>query len=390
VESQDPVYEGSRFTFHVSRFTLNSSRLADGALLMVALIWGATFVMVRNAITTYPVLSFLALRFAFAALVLLPVVLLRRHRSRQRGESLPSSLRAAGSTARANERLTAKQSPQPAPQIASSGSSPPRNDYRESLGSCSIASAPRFASWCANSLTPSRTDRVSGRVLVLISAPLLMGIALFAGYALQTFGLRLTTPAKAGFITGLSVVIVPVVSTLALRQRLSRGLWLGVGLATAGLALLSLQADLSVSRGDLLVLGCAVAFACQILLTGRFAPRWDPLLLTFGQIVVVAIAAGAAALLLESPPTPGRSVLFAAAFTGILATSLAFGIQTVAQRFTSSTHTALVFSTEPVFAALFSFLLIGEVLGSRQLVGCGLILAGMITAEKLRTGSAAE
>jgi drug/metabolite transporter (DMT)-like permease len=92
--------------------------------------------------------------------------------------------------------------------------------------------------------------------------------------------------------------------------------------------------------------------------------------------------------LLESPPTPGRSVLFAAAFTGILATSLAFGIQTVAQRFTSPTRTALVFATEPVFAALFSFLLIGEVLGPRQLVGCALILAGMITAETLRAGSA--
>jgi drug/metabolite transporter (DMT)-like permease len=217
-----------------------------------------------------------------------------------------------------------------------------------------------------------------------------MGIALFAGYALQTFGLRLTTPAKAGFITGLSVVIVPVVSTLALRQRLSRGVWLGVGLATAGLALLSLQvadaarASLSMSPGDLLVLGCAVAFACQILLTGRFAPRADPLLLTFGQIVVVALLAGIAALLLERPSVPTGSVLFAAAFTGILATSLAFGIQTAAQRFTSPTRTALIFATEPIFAALFSYLLIGEVLGPRQILGCALITAGMVTAEVLR------
>jgi drug/metabolite transporter (DMT)-like permease len=213
-----------------------------------------------------------------------------------------------------------------------------------------------------------------------------MGLALFAGYALQTFGLRLTTPAKAGFITGLSVVIVPVVSTLALRQRLSWGVWLGVGLATAGLALLSLQSNLSVSPGDLLVLGCALAFACQILLTGRFAPRYDPLLLTFGQIAVVASLAGIAALLLESPPAPTGTVLFAAVFTGVLATSLAFGIQTVAQRFTSPTRTALVFATEPVFAAVFSFLLIGEVLGLRQLAGCVLILAGMVVAELMRNG----
>ena len=74
-------------------------------------------------------------------------------------------------------------------------------------------------------------------------------------------------------------------------------------------------------------------------------------------------------------------VVFAAAFTGLFATSLAFGVQTVAQRFTSSTHTALIFAAEPVFAALFSFLLIGEVLGPRQLLGCGPILAGMVVAE---------
>jgi drug/metabolite transporter (DMT)-like permease len=230
----------------------------------------------------------------------------------------------------------------------------------------------------------------------VLIAPLLMGLALFAGYAFQTFGLRLTTPAKAGFITGMSVVIVPVVSTLLLRQRLARGVWLGVALAAAGLALLSLQiadpasADLSVNPGDLLVLGCALAFACQILLTGRFAPRYDPLLLTFGQIVVVALLAGIAGLLLESPPVPTGSVLFAAAFTGVLATSLAFGIQTTAQRFTSPTRTALIYSTEPMFAAIFSFLLIGEVLGLRQLVGCALILAGMITAEILRNNISAE
>ena len=213
-----------------------------------------------------------------------------------------------------------------------------------------------------------------------------MGLALFAGYALQTFGLKLTTPAKAGFITGLSIVIVPVVSTLLLHQRLGRGAWLGVGLATAGLALLTLNAGFSVNPGDLLVFGCAAAFACQILLTGRFAPRADPLLLTLGQILVVTLLAGIAAVVFEEPSPPTQSVLFAAAFTGILATSLAFGVQTVAQRFTSPTRTALVFATEPVFAALFSFLLIGEMLGLRQLVGCALILAGMVTAEVMRNG----
>jgi drug/metabolite transporter (DMT)-like permease len=341
LERQEPVHERPRFTlassgqdkaFHVSRFTFHASRLADGALLIVALIWGATFVMVKDAVTTYPVFSFLALRFAFAAVALLPVVLLRRSRR-------------------------------------------PAQRYGDSS-----LEARRLRSWLTNPL----------RVTVVLTAPLLMGTALFAGYALQTFGLRLTTPAKAGFVTGLSVVIVPVVSTLLLRQRLGRGAWLGVGLATAGLALLTLNAGLSVNPGDVLVFGCAVAFACQILLTGRFAPGTDPLLLTFGQIVVVALLAGIAALVLQRPSVPTRDVLFAAAFTGILATSLAFGVQTAAQRFTSSTRTALVFATEPVFAALFSFFLIGEVLGLRQLAGCALILAGMVAAEVTRDGKTDE
>jgi drug/metabolite transporter (DMT)-like permease len=333
------VYERSRFTLHVSRLTPHVSRLADGALLIVALIWGATFVMVKDAVTTYPVFSFLALRFTFAALALLPVVLLRRR-------SHPDSAIPVG-----------KGTPiglEPLGGWISEGERPAK------------ASSPKYS-----------------RVL---AAPLLMGIALFAGYALQTFGLRLTTPAKAGFVTGLSVVIVPVVSTLALRQRLGRGAWLGVGLATAGLALLTLNAGWSVNPGDVLVFGCAVAFACQILLTGRFAPHADPLLLTFGQIVVVALLAGIAALALQRPSAPTRTIVFAAAFTGILATSLAFGVQTAAQRFTSSTRTALVFATEPVFAALFSFFLIGEVLGLRQLAGCALILAGMVAAEVTRDG----
>ena len=213
---------------------------------------------------------------------------------------------------------------------------------------------------------------------------MLLGVALFAGYAFQTAGLHLTTPAKAGFITGLSVVIVPLFAALILRQPPGRNAWLGVGLAVVGLAFLTLQPGLQVAPGDLLVLACAFAFAAHILLTGYFAPRYDPLALTLGSIVTVAILSGAAALIFDRPWDPAAltpSVLFAAAFTGVLATSVAFGLQTSAQRFTTATHTALIFAAEPVFAGLFSFLLIGEVLGLKQVLGCLLILAGMVVAE---------
>lgn len=210
---------------------------------------------------------------------------------------------------------------------------------------------------------------------------LLIGFMLFAGYAFQTYGLRWTTPAKAGFITGLSVVFVPLGSALFLRERPSRAAWIGVGLATAGLALLSLNEDLTVAFGDLLVLGCAIAFAIHVLLVGHFAPRMSPLNLAAIQITTVAVLAFGVGAFVGGIPLPTGSVVFAVVFTGLLATALAFGAQTLAQRFTSPTHTALIFATEPVFAALFSFLLIGEQLTLRALAGCGLILAGMVAAE---------
>lgn len=289
---------------------------ADAALLMVTLIWGATFVMVKDAVTAVPVFSFMALRFTLAALALTPLVLWQSRRNRAQNKSI---------------RPTGP------------------------ISSISV-------------LFPS----------------LLVGTVLFTGYAFQTFGLQLTTPAKAGFITGLSVAIVPVAAALVLRQPPSRNAWIGVSLATLGLALLSLTPDLRVQPGDLLVMGCAVAYAAHILLLGHFAPRHNAMQLALGQIATVAVLSIAAALIFDPRAQMTGQVLFAAAFTGVLATAIAFFIQTVAQRFTTSTHTALIFAAEPVFAGLFSFLLIGEVLGPRQLAGGALILGGMLVAELKR------
>ena len=289
---------------------------ADAALLLVTLVWGATFVMVKDAVAEFPVFSFMAIRFALAAIALAPFAFWQMRRA-----------------------------------------APPSDQIRpiRSISSISV-------------LFPS----------------LLVGFALFTGYAFQTAGLNLTTPAKAGFITGLSVVFVPVAAAMFLRQRISGKAWLGVGLATAGLALLSLTAAFTIQRGDLLVMGCALAFAAQILLLGHYAPRHNPLLLALGQIATVAALSAVAALIFDPRMSIPPRVLFAAAFTGVLATALAFAVQTIAQRFTTSTHTALIFAAEPVFAGLFSLLLIGEALGPRQLLGCALILGGMLVAELKR------
>lgn len=293
---------------------MSSRLLADLGLLFVAFIWGLTFVMVQDAVNAYPVFAFLAARFTFALIGLLPLIWRRRH------------------------------------------------DLRGGRAGAGVA-LPRQ-----------------------LLAGVLIGLFLFAGYGFQTSGLRFTTPAKAGFITGLSVLIVPLLGILLLRERPRPAILAGVALAAAGLAPLSFGGgamDAGINPGDLLVLACAFSFAAHIFTIGRFAPRMNPLLLTITQIAVVALLAGLAALLFERPPfwPPRGQPLFAALFTGLLATALAFGLQTAAQRFTTATHTALIFATEPVFAAFASFLLIGERLTPAQLAGCALILAGMLLAE---------
>jgi drug/metabolite transporter (DMT)-like permease len=219
----------------------------------------------------------------------------------------------------------------------------------------------------------------------------LIGTFLFAGYAFQTFGLAHTSSSKAGFITGLSVVLVPVLAVFWLKRKPQPAAWLGVATATLGLALLSLNADLRPTFGDLLVFLCAVCFALHIAAVSRFAGPHDPTALTIIQIGVAAVLswilhlADAGTL---SPGVPGviwlagpARVVMAWLICGVLATALAFLLQNVLQPYTTPTHTALIFSAEPVWGAIFSFLLLGDTLSLRGYLGAGLILAGMLLAE---------
>jgi drug/metabolite transporter (DMT)-like permease len=210
----------------------------------------------------------------------------------------------------------------------------------------------------------------------------LIGVWLVLGYVFQTIGLQTTTSAKAGFITGLSVVIVPVLATFLLHRPPGRGAVVGIVAATVGLGFLSLDKNLRVQSGDLWVLGCAFAFALHIVTVARFSARYDPIRLTIAQIITTAILATGAGFVFETPRLDLPAATWGAiAFTGLAATALAFGLQVYVQRFTTPTHTALLFSLEPVFAALFGWWLASETLGSKELLGCGLILAGMLVAE---------
>jgi len=225
----------------------------------------------------------------------------------------------------------------------------------------------------------------------------MLGVILFAGFASQTFGLRYTTPARAGFITGLNVVLVPVLGSFFGQRAAARAL-VGVALATAGLAVLSANCtyDPAAARvscaglggapdqrlGDLLVLLCAFAFALHIVAVGRWAVRLPVVPVNAVQLLTVMALAGAASLAAEQPlPVPAPRVLAAALFLGLLATALVFWLQLVLQRHTSATHTALIFALEPVFAALFSWLWTGETLTASVLLGGSLMLAGVVAAE---------
>lgn len=211
------------------------------------------------------------------------------------------------------------------------------------------------------------------------------GFALFAGMALQILGLQLVSPATSAFITGLSVVLVPIGAALILRQPPGIGAVCGVIAATAGLALLSLKGSFVPGPGELLTLACAASFAAHILLIGRFTRDVHPLAFLTVQLLVTALLSTIGGLLFEEPsgflpaavPVAARWALLAMG----LSASFTYLLQIAAQRYTTPTETALIFLMEPVFAALFAFIFHGERLGSRGLAGAGLILLGMMLAE---------
>jgi len=250
-----------------------------------------------------------------------------------------------------------------------------------------------LAALCLAAFYFRRLRKVSGATL---RAGLLVGAFLWLGYEFQTTGLVLTTPSKSAFITGLSVVLVPVFLAIGWRRMVNRWTAAGVAAAFAGLYLLTVPADgrhlLSlegVNRGDLLTLGCAVAFAFQIIFLGRAMRAHHYQQVAVLQAATAAVLMAATAPLLEHPHAvwSGR-VIVAIAVTALFCTAAAFTIQAWAQQFTPPTHTALIFSLEPVFAWLTSYVVLGERLGLRAGLGAALILGGVLLSEL--KGSAAQ
>lgn len=217
-----------------------------------------------------------------------------------------------------------------------------------------------------------------------LRAGITLGLLLFGGASLQQLGLVQTTAGKGGFITGLYVVIVPLLLALIWRQRGRWNNWLGAVLAVGGLFLLSLsgQAALRLAPGDGWVLAGAFLWALHVIAVGRFAPGHDPLRLALVQYAVCGLLSGGAALALEWGTWNNLAAAMPAIlYAGVLSTGLAYTGQIVAQRHAPPADAAIIMSMESVFAALAGWLMLGEHLTSQQLVGCGLVLAGMLLAQ---------
>lgn len=281
----------------------------QAALIGVAVVWGATFIVVKDAVAAYPLYSFLTLRFGIAVLAF-------------------------------------------------------------------VAIFPRaFA----------KLD------LPTVGVGLLAGAFLCAGYIFQTWGLQGTSASKAAFITGMFVVITPVMQAVLLRAVPRTATIIGVLLAVLGLWLLSGASAQGWNIGDTRVFLCAVAYSAHMIVLGGPGRRHDALALTFVQLAATTVVCGAMALMLERPLVmPSTTQVWVAlVITGVLASAVAFAVQTYAQRHIPPARTALILISEPAFGGLFGWIA-GESLGLRGLSGAALILGGMVFAELVGAADAAR
>jgi drug/metabolite transporter (DMT)-like permease len=216
-----------------------------------------------------------------------------------------------------------------------------------------------------------------------IRAGAIIGVFLFLGFATQTLGLNYTTPGKQAFLTATYVVIVPFISW-GLRRIFPGALsFFASFICLVGMGMLTLQEGvLSIGKGDTLTLVCAFFFACQLIAIEYFAAKKDPMILTLLQILMVCLLSLPAALVFETwPGFQGGSGLWSIAYTVVFCTIFAFAVQNTAQKFTPSTHTAILLSLESVFGALSGIYFLGEVFTPRMAAGCALIFVAVLLTE---------
>ena len=293
---------------------------SDFILLLTAVIWGFAFTAQRAGMEHIGPFLYNGIRFALGAVVLVPVWLFRKNRAGGGGEDSSRTGR--------------------------------------------------------DSASELKAERISGPAVGIIA-----GVLLFAGVSFQQVGIVHTTAGKAGFITGLYVVLVPIIGSIV-RRKTSPGTWVGAFAAAAGLYLLSVRGSFRMSKGDLLVCVSAFFWAIHVLVLARYAAKVSWISLAVGQYVVCAAASFVVALFIE--PIRGGEIIAAIVpivYGGALSVGVAYTLQIVGQRYAPPSHAAIILSLEGAFAAVGGFLILGEVLKGRELSGCVLMLCGMLISQ---------
>lgn len=210
----------------------------------------------------------------------------------------------------------------------------------------------------------------------------IIGVFLYLAFALQTVGLVYTTPSKNAFLTAVNVVIVPFIAFFIFKRKMDKFELFGAVLAIIGIGILSLKLSGGVNFGDFLTLLCAVAFAFHIFFTAQFVKDEDPVLLTLVQMGMATVL-GFLVILFKGEMTFTANVegVSAVVYLGVFSTTLAFLLQTVAQKYTSETKAAIILSTEAFWGMVFSVIILSEVLTGKMIIGAILILAAIIISE---------
>lgn len=212
-------------------------------------------------------------------------------------------------------------------------------------------------------------------------AATLAGI-LFTVFAFMTYGVKYTSVSNAGFLTCLASVFIPIFAFIFLKQKQEKKVLFGIGLAFVGVALLTLDNALSFNLGDFLCIMCSVMFAVHILVTGTYTRRVDSIALGVLQLGFAGVYSLIAAFLFESPglPQTAQSWMIVLALS-VFCTAFAFIVQSLAQKYTTPSHTGLIFTMEPAFAAFFAFVFLGEILAFRGYVGGLMMIASLLIVE---------
>jgi len=210
----------------------------------------------------------------------------------------------------------------------------------------------------------------------------ILAVILFIVYIFATFGTKYTSVSNAGFLMSLTVIFIPVLSSIFLKQRPEKKVILGVVLTIVGIGLLTLNSQLKIGYGDILCILCALFYAVHIIITGTITKKVNSISLGVLQLGFVGLFSIIFSMFMENPKLPSTvESWFSILVLSIFCTGMAFIVQIIAQKYTSPTHTGLIFSLEPVFSAGFAFFFTGETLTVKGYLGATLILLSVVIAE---------